>query len=379
MMDGPHVAQILGDGAQASKAALADETSTKTRSLQATVEDYTYDSDENEKKLDTLKLYPKKDLVIWDSPEVSKTDKAESTTQSSDTTLITGSAIETKPRGVLKEVKPQPKTRPTPERRPVPRRVRRPSTNSRTHQSSDESDGSGVQVSGGTSSSELDSEGDTDDWDIIQDEIDPADSASRPRVARPRRQNAPVVKKDASSTRRRSSPPRTARNRREPYPQRSQSGPPVEDYPGYPHPATQPWPPYPPHATPPMMNPFGSPPNGGYAPPMMMSPPNSGYAPSTMSGATLVPWGYWPPTFHRPPTPPPRRPTPTPTPPRPPPPPPPRLPPPPPPAPSPQPEPGTSTDPIELIETYLEVLKESKQKQLLDASRILTWVDRKLG
>lgn len=406
-MDSPHVAQILGDGAQASKAALADETSTNTRSLDPVVEDYDsdesstknrslhptivyYDSDETSTK--TRPLEPtvedhdsdqseasrrssNNDRAMWDSPKVSRTDKAESTIVSSGTTLITGPVIETKPRGVVKKVEPKLKTHLTLEPRPILRRVRHSST-TRIRQSNDESD-----VSGSISSSESDSEENTDHCKNSKYKIGPEDSAfsSRPRVARPRRKSAPVIKKDISRTRRRSSPVRTARNRRALYPQRSRSDPPVEDSPGYPHPAMQPWPPYPPHAGPTTMNPFASPYSGEYAPPAMMSLPSSGYAHSTMPGATLVPWGYWPPAFHRPSTPPPKWWTPTPTPPTPPPPPPPRSPPPPPPDPSPQLKPGIATDPIELIESYLEALKESKQKQLLDASRILTWVDRKLG
>ncbi|KAF2115948.1 hypothetical protein BDV96DRAFT_574857 [Lophiotrema nucula] len=38
------------------------------------------------------------------------------------------------------------------------------------------------------------------------------------------------------------------------------------------------------------------------------------------------------------------------------------------------PEPSRTIDPIELVETYLEALKDKKEKELVDASRILSWI-----
>ncbi|KAF1952221.1 hypothetical protein CC80DRAFT_182540 [Byssothecium circinans] len=222
------------------------------------------------------------------------------------------------------------------------------------------------------------SEEDDDEWLHLEDEITPWDSASRPRqTARPRTTRPPVVPpsqyirptRETSTSREGQRTPRrrphvvkVGHGTIEPLP----TYPPFSMYPGYDFP-------------------YMSMPPRPYPGPYMGSVPKpfSPYVPSMISGTTAVPT---PPElpFQRYPSPPRRRRTPSPPPApapalAPPPTPAPSLPPPPPP-PLAAPEPSQSTrdlDPIALVESYLEALKESKEKELLDANRILSWIDRR--
>lgn len=366
----------LAGNAQASKAAMADETSTDPRSLQATVEDYTSDSGEDATVLGDFSKDPSKPSnVSWKSPEVtkSKAQRSEAATRSSQTTTAVPTASGVTSRNTAKEVN-------TASRRPPIESGYRASKRLITisHGSSDDSNGTEDERESDEEAGE--------EWDIIEDEIEPGDSASRPRqrlhAPRPApRASTKTPTQKGGAPRKPATSGRIRRRDHEPSPQRSRPPSYHTDLssqyaPG--RPSNWSYPPgYAP--TPPMINPFSppvaSPPNGGYAP--------SGYAPSMLSGTTMVPWGYWPAPMQRPPTPPPRKSTPAPPEPSPaslpPPPPPPMMMPPPPPPPVTEPEPTTVTDPIELVETFLAALKESKQKDLLDAGRILTWVNLKLG
>lgn len=358
-MDAVDMLDVLAGNAQASKAAMADETSTSPRPLHPTVEEYTSDSGEDSTVPRDFSKDPSKTLnVSWESPEVtkSKAQRSETATYSSQSTTVAPTLSSPTSRLTAREANTAP-------RQPPIGFGYRVSTT--THQSSDDSNG--------TEDEQESDEEAGEEWDIMGNEIEPDDSASRPRrrphAPRPATRASTKIPTPKGGASRKPTTSGAIRQRdHKPSPQRSQHQLKPASYgtsfssqyaPG--HPSNLPYPPgyAPPPPTLKPLNPF-SPSNSGHD--------LSRYAPSILSGATMVPWGYWPAPMHR-----------TPTPPQPPPPPAVMITPPPPPSPVPEPGPTTVIDPIELIETYLAALKESKQKDLLDAGRILTWVDRKLG
>ncbi|KAF2679735.1 hypothetical protein K458DRAFT_113690 [Lentithecium fluviatile CBS 122367] len=241
------------------------------------------------------------------------------------------------------------------------------------------------------------SEESSDEWEY-NDELASEDSASKRRPRSTRRPTIPSShyrkpSRDTSRVREgrrtpRHGPPSSAnhdhdaRERSRTHPRSSG----LDDYPLYMPPSSS-WVPHAGsrlgHSTNPFVpSPFGSPDAYGYAAsgyaPSGYAP--SGYArpPSFLSGTTAVstpPFQLPYQGYQRLPSPPPRqRRAPSPEAP-----PPPPLPPPPPPPPNAQEtsSPTAAIDPITLVEEYLGLLRKAKERQLLDASRVLSWIDRR--
>jgi hypothetical protein len=290
-MDELSISNELSLNTQASKAAMADEASTSPRPLQPTVD---YTSDNREDATTRKKIW--KDLsgisnVSWKSPEVTefKGGKDEFSIGSSEaTTMVERTRVPTS-RNAEKE------TNASFRWLSLPPGCHNDTSRTTAEQSTEDSNETEVEKENGDKES-------SDEWNFMGDEIEPEDSASRPRHL-PRSRPAPSLQpcNDSQSKEGDNGPSKENNNIRTgdvskmgQSRARSTSRYGAADYmkdvsSRYPSSLSRPYPPeFPP--TPPMINhysssfssnPFASPHNNFHAP--------SRSAPSMLSGTTMVP------------------------------------------------------------------------------------------